>query len=81
MVVTDKITYHTHIVDIEHENETFSVRLGENDFGWDIIVLNVDTCDEMDDSDPLFAQLVDVAEQYIFNTPDTDSAGFTEGDR
>lgn len=77
---TSLMTYHTHVVDIETEKDTYSVTFVENDFAWDVRVLNVDECEEVEESDPIYSKLVDAAEQCIWNAPATDSAGFTHSD-
>jgi hypothetical protein len=78
---TNLTTYATHIVDIETENTTYSVTLVEYDFYWDTRVLNVDECEEVEEGDPLYSELVAAAEAVVWNTPEQDSAGFTEQDR
>ena len=78
---TSITTYHIHVVDVETENDTYSVVFTENDFAWDIRVLNVDTCDEVEENDPIYNIVVSTAESAVWNEPEQDSAGFTQADR
>lgn len=81
IIKTDLTTYATHIVDIETEDTTYSVTLVEYDFYWDTRVLNADDNEEVDESDPIYQELVSAAEKVVWNTPEQDSAGFTVQDR
>ena len=65
MKVTDITTLHTYLVDIEHENTNYEVRVGDNGLGWDYNVLNVDDNDEIEEGTPLWLQLVRVADDAI----------------
>lgn len=65
MKVADITTLHTYLVDIEHENTNYEVRVGDNGLGWDYHVLNVDDNDEIEEGTPLWLQLVRVADDAI----------------
>ena len=65
MEITNAVTLHTHIIDIEHEGTTYSVTFADNDWGHDITVLNVDTLDEIDPQSELYNLLVEFAEQSL----------------
>ena len=78
MEIVGLITYRRHNVYIEHEGESFVVTMQENDFGWDIYVMNIDTACEIHSDNPLWKLLTDAADKHIHNIPDFDSAGFSK---
>lgn len=62
MLVTNIMTYKTHVVDIYDEEDTmWSVTMAENDFGWDTHIVDTEGLDELDKSEELYQKLVDAA--------------------
>ena len=62
MLVTNIITYKTHVVDIYDEvGAMWSVTMAENDFGWDTKKVDTEGLDELDKNDELYQKLVDAA--------------------
>jgi len=67
MEVSNIITYHTHVVDIEDGANTYSVTVTENDFGYDFQVLDVENYEEISEDNPIYALLVELAEEAILH--------------
>ena len=68
MNVSNITTFHTYLVDIEHENTNYEVRIGDasiDGLAWEYAVLNVDDNEEIPAGTPLYVQLLGAAEDAI----------------
>jgi hypothetical protein len=66
MKVIDITTLPTYLVDVEHENTNYEVRVGDASIdAWEYAVLNVDDNEEIPAGTPLYDQLLKAAEDAI----------------
>lgn len=65
MDVFNITTFSSYLVDIEHDNINYEVRVADNGLSWDYSVLNVDDHEEIEKNNPLFIQLLRAAEDAI----------------
>ena len=72
IIKTHLTTYATHIVELETEDVTYTVTFSEYDFHWNTLVMNVDDNEEVDESDPIYQELVDAADNLVWHTPEQD---------
>ena len=68
MNVSNITTFHTHIVDIEHENTNYEVRIGDasiDGLAWEYDVRDIDNDEDIEKDNPLYVQLLRAAEDAI----------------
>jgi len=65
MDVFNITTFCSYLVDIEHENTNYEVRVADTGLSWEYEVRDVDNNEEIEKNNPLFIQLLRAAEDAI----------------